>query len=69
MYEIDPLKRLQKRLEEQYRFYCLGIISEEEYLKRAKPLDTAIGKLEMATLSDTLVLKEAFVPHVLKQER
>ena len=69
MYELDPLKRLQKKLEEQYRFYGLGIISEEEYLKRAKPLDTAIGELEMATLSDILVLKEAFAPHALKQAR
>ena len=68
MYEIDRLKRLQKRLEEQYRFYCLGIISEEEYLKRAKPIDQAIGEVEMATLSDTLVLKEAFSLHALKQE-
>ena len=69
MYEIDPLRRLQKKLEEQYRFYGLGIISEEEYLKRAKPIDAAIGKLEMATLSGTPVLKEAFSLHALKQAR
>ena len=67
MYVIDPLKRLQKKLEEQYRFYCLGIISEKEYLNRAKPIDQAIGQLEMATLSDTPVLKEAFALHALKQ--
>jgi hypothetical protein len=47
-------------LEEQYRFYRLGIISEEEYLKRAKLLDKAISALEMATLQGMTVAKRSF---------
>jgi len=57
MYAIDPLKRKQKQLEAQYRFYTLGIISEGEYLKRAKSLDKAIDRLEMATLRGNPALK------------
>ena len=60
MYAIDPLKRKQKQLEAQYRFYMLGIISEEEYLKRAKLLDKAIARLEMATLRGTPTVKVSF---------
>ena len=50
----------QKELEVQYRQYCSGKISEQEYLNRIKPLDRAVGELEMATLRDNLVLKESF---------
>jgi len=60
MYRISPLKRRQRRLEEQYRFYSMGIITEEEYLKRAKPLDKAISALEMATLRDKTAVKRSF---------
>ena len=60
MYRISPLKRRQRRLEEQYRFYRMGIITEEEYLKRAKPLDKAISALEMATLRDKTAVKRSF---------
>jgi CTP:phosphocholine cytidylyltransferase-like protein len=42
----------QKELEVQYRQYCSGKISEQEYLDRIKPIDRAIGELEMATLRD-----------------
>ena len=47
----------QKELEAQYRQYRLGKISEQEYLVRIKPIDLAIGELEMATLRDNPVLK------------
>jgi len=61
MYRINPLKRRQRMLEEQYRFYRMGIITEEEYLKRAKPLDKAINALEMATLRGMSVVKRSFL--------
>ncbi len=60
MYRINSLKRRQRMLAEQYRFYRMGIITEEEYLKRAKPLDKAISALEMATLRGTAVVKRSF---------
>ena len=47
----------QKELEAQYRLYRAGKISEKEYLMRIKPIDSAIGELEMATLQDNPVLK------------
>ena len=50
----------QKELEAQYRQYRSGKISEKEYLVRIKPIDMAIGELEMATLQDMSVLREAF---------
>ena len=59
MFRIDPLKRKQKMLEEQYRFYRLGIITEAEYIKRAKPLDKAISELEMLALPGTPALKRS----------
>ena len=53
----NALHGCQKELEAQYRLYCLGKISEKEYLVRIKPIDVAIGELEMATLQDNPVLK------------
>ena len=50
----------QKELEAQYRQYRSGKISEQEYLERIKPIDMAIGELEMSTLQDMSVLREAF---------
>jgi len=50
----------QKELEAQYRLYRLGQISEQEYLYRIKPIDMAIGALEMATLRGMPVSKESF---------
>ena len=47
------LQQLQKKLMKEYVAYRAGEISEQEYLLRAKPLDEAIGKLEMATLRCT----------------
>ena len=50
---MKKLSRLQKILEEHYLHYQLGEITEKEYLIRVKPIDEAIGKLEMATLQGT----------------
>ena len=57
---------LQKKLEAEYQNYKQGSISEKEYCSRAKPIDSAIGKLEIATLLGTPVLKESFLLHTLK---
>ena len=62
-----PLQIMQKMLEENYKLYLSGEISQYEYLIRIKPIDKEIGKLEMSTLQDTSALKEAFSPHTLKQ--
>ena len=53
----DALHYLQQELETQYRQYRLGKISEQEYLVRIKPIDVAIGELEMATLQDAFVVE------------
>ena len=57
MTNTKELHQLHKKLEAAYRSYREGAISEKEYCSRAKPIDEAIGRLEMATLLDTLVLK------------
>ena len=62
-----PLQIMQKMLEENYKLYLLGEISQYEYLVRIKPIDKEIGKLEMSTLQDTSASIEAFSPHTLKQ--
>ena len=68
MYSDNPHRLLQKELEAQYKRYRSGEISEKEYRARAKPIDEAIGNLEMATLRDTPVWKEAFSQHSGKPE-
>lgn len=57
MYITNPLKLMQKMLEEYYKQYGSGEITQKEYLIRIKPIDKEIGKLEMATLRDTPALK------------
>ena len=57
------LQQLQKKLMNEYLAYKDGTISEKEYLARAKPLDEAIGDLEMATLRDTPLWREVFSQH------
>jgi len=63
MYILDPLKMMQKMLMENYALYRSGEITVNEYLIRIKPIDAEIQKLELATLPDTLVLKESFSLH------
>ncbi len=58
-YSANSLKQLQKSLIDEYICYKSGAISEIEYCTRAKPIDTAIDKLEMSTLRDTPALKES----------
>ncbi len=57
MFITNSLKLMQKMLEESYKQYISGEITEKEYLIRVKPIDEAIGKLEMSTLQDTPALR------------
>ncbi len=61
------LHQLQKQLMDEYLSYKAGKISEKEYLTRAKPLDMAIGNLEMATLRGTPALRGSSLPHTHMQ--
>ena len=63
------LKQLQRQLETAYYFYRSGAIGQQEYQRRAKPLDMQITQLEMSTLQDTSVWIEAFLRSTLKQVR
>jgi len=64
----NPLKFMQKELEENYRKYICNKITEEEYLLLIEPIDKAIDKLEMSTLQDIPVLKESSSLYTQKQE-
>ena len=55
----NSLRLLQKKLEEEYKRYRSGKITEKEYLERAKPIDKAIGNLEMAILRGTLAAQRS----------
>ena len=66
MIHVHQLIYLQRALMQQYLSYERGDITEEEYLIKIKPIDLAIGQLEMAILRDTLVWKESFLQHTLK---
>ena len=69
MFISDPLKLMQKMLEENYNQYISGEITQKEYLIRIKPIDEEIGNLEMATLQDTLVLRGSSLQHTLKPKQ
>jgi hypothetical protein len=56
MYILDPLKIMQKMLEENYKLYISDKITEEEYLIRIKPIDESIAKMEMKIMEHNLVL-------------
>ena len=58
MYILDPLKIMQKMLEENYKLYISQEITEEEYLIKIKPIDEFIAKMEMKTLESRLVLSQ-----------
>jgi len=49
---------MQKMLDENYKLYSSGQITEEEYLIRIKPIDESISKMEMKTLESRLVLSQ-----------
>ena len=62
MTHTTKLQQLQKILMDEYNSYRAGVISEKEYLIRAKPIDEAIGNLEMATLRGTPALRGLSLP-------
>jgi len=68
MYITNPLKLMQKMLEENYKQYISGEITEKEYLRRIKPIDEEIDKFEMSTLPGTLALKGSSLLLSRKQE-
>ena len=68
MYILDPLKIMQKMIEENYKLYVSGEITEKEYLCRIKPIDEEIDNIEMSTLQDTLALKGSSLLLSHKQE-
>ena len=68
MHTVDPLQRLHKKLMDEYLSYRAGPISEKEYLARAKPIDEAIGNMEMATLRDTIASIRSSSPCTPKRE-
>ena len=65
---MQKLLQLQKMLEEEYRQYKLGEITQKEYLVRIKPIDQEIGKIEMSTLQDIPALRGSSLLHFQMQE-
>lgn len=60
------LHQLHTILDMLYAAYKEGTLTELEYLASVKPIDCAIGKLEMTILRDTLVWQESSLPRTLK---
>lgn len=61
----DELKILRRVLMNQYLLYKKGLISEQEYCTRSKPIDQAIDKIEMAILlQDTLAYEIPSLKHL-----
>jgi hypothetical protein len=58
MYILDPLKIMQKMLDENYKLYTSHQITEEEYLIRIKPIDESIAKMEMNIMESSLVVSQ-----------
>ena len=65
---MKTLLQLQKMLEEEYRQYKLGEITQKEYLVRVKPIDQEIGNIEMSILQGTLALRGSSLLHFQMQE-
>ncbi len=66
MFYEKEREQLHNILMKEYILYKQGLISEKEYCIRVKPIDMAIGKLEMAILQDSLVWKESSLQHAQK---
>lgn len=66
MLNHTKLHQLQNILRMLYWAYEEGTLSESEYVESVKPIDSAIGKLEMAILQDTLAWKVSSLPHIQK---
>ena len=53
---LNKLSVFRSRLMQEYDTYMEGLISQQEYLKRIKPIDQAIDNIEMSTLQGNLAL-------------
>ena len=60
------LHQLHTIVDMLYHAYKDETLTEVEYLKSVKPIDIAIGNLEMAILQDTLASQVSFLPHTQK---
>ena len=65
---MPKTSNLHEILDTIYALYKDGMISEKKYLTLIRPIDMEIDKLEMATLQDSPVWKEAFLQHIPKLE-
>jgi len=63
------LQRLHKVLEEHYSLYRRGVICEKIYLEAIRPIDKAIGEVEMAIFQNTSSLTKSSSEHIRKQEK
>jgi hypothetical protein len=59
----STLEHLHQTMQNHYVLFQSGFISEKEYLSAIKPLDKAIDTMEMSTLKEFLVLREASLAH------
>ena len=64
----EELGVLHRSLMHEYMAYKQGKITQQEYLERAKPIDSDIMKMEMSTLPGMTALKGSFLLHFQKQE-
>ena len=58
---------MQKMIEENYKLYVSGEITEKEYLCRIKPIDEEIDNIEMSTLQDIPDLRGSFLQNFQMQ--
>lgn len=68
MQKTDELLALYEQLTVEYGLYSQGIISEEEYCSRVKPIDVAIGELELSTIPGSSALSVAYSQKLLTPE-
>jgi len=65
---LCALSQIKQKLAYEYMLYTQGVIDQDEYCCRVKPIDREIDRLEMSILQGTLDWKEAFLPHTPKPE-
>lgn len=65
---IAKLTDLRNKLQQYYNLFKIGTISEKEYLRKIKPIDNAIDKIEMSTLKKYFYLKKSSLLPSHRQE-
>ena len=66
MNKSEMLRDQYRLLKREYDRYSKGEITQEEYIRRARPIDETIDNLEMATLRDIPASKESSSPQARK---